>query len=161
MGACAVGTVRGWGCRRAGRTLATATHGAAHARSSRAARSSRSMTCASARASGGFVLSRVLPSLPRILDHTIITFCAAILFSAGPTGSQVLSPADRDIIKRCRLAVVECLCAHLEEIPLGQIASPHERVRVSYRARTPILAHSRSCAVPYLFATNPMNHGKP
>jgi len=61
----------------------------------------------------------------------------------SPRGKQVLSPADRDIIIKAGLAVVECSWARLDEVPFGKIASPHERL------------------LPYLLATNPVNYGKP
>ena len=46
-----------------------------------------------------------------------------------PNATQVLSPADKDIINRGGLAVVECSWARLSEIPFSKIASPHERLR--------------------------------
>jgi len=61
----------------------------------------------------------------------------------SPNATQVLSPADKDIINRGGLAVVECSWARLSEIPFSKIASPHERL------------------LPYLIATNPTNYGKP
>jgi len=61
----------------------------------------------------------------------------------SPKGTQVISPADRDIILSEGLAVVECSWARLDDVPFGKIASPHERL------------------LPYLLATNPTNYGKP
>jgi len=61
----------------------------------------------------------------------------------SPNAKQVLSPADKDIIDKGGLAVVECSWARLSEIPFSKIASPHERL------------------LPYLIATNPTNYGKP
>lgn len=61
----------------------------------------------------------------------------------SPNATQVLSPADKDIINASGLAVVECSWARLAEIPFSKIASPHERL------------------LPYLIATNPTNYGKP
>ncbi|KAJ7091481.1 DUF367-domain-containing protein [Mycena belliarum] len=61
----------------------------------------------------------------------------------SPKGTQVISPADRDIILNGGLAVVECSWARLDDVPFGKIASPHERL------------------LPYLLATNPTNYGKP
>jgi ribosome biogenesis protein Tsr3 len=46
-----------------------------------------------------------------------------------PNATQVLSPADKDIIDASGLAVVECSWARLAEIPFSKIASPHERLR--------------------------------
>lgn len=45
-----------------------------------------------------------------------------------PNATQVLSPADKDIIDAGGLAVVECSWARLAEIPFSKIASPHERL---------------------------------
>jgi pre-rRNA-processing protein TSR3 len=83
--------------------------------------------------------------------------------SNRPKGTQVVSPADRDIVERCGLAVVECSWARLEEIPFGKISSPHERLRVFTLAQPPVRAHLHLCSrsVPYLIATNPTNYGKP
>ncbi|KAI0245950.1 hypothetical protein BJV78DRAFT_1277330 [Lactifluus subvellereus] len=61
----------------------------------------------------------------------------------SPKAVQVLSPADKAIIDKDGLAVVECSWARLSEIPFSKIASPHERL------------------LPYLIATNPTNYGKP
>jgi pre-rRNA-processing protein TSR3 len=61
----------------------------------------------------------------------------------SPKATQVISPADRDIILTNGLAVVECSWARLDDVPFGRISSPHERL------------------LPYLVATNPTNYGKP
>ncbi|KAG7448334.1 DUF367-domain-containing protein [Guyanagaster necrorhizus] len=61
----------------------------------------------------------------------------------SPKGTSVISPADREIIEQCGLAVVECSWARLDDVPFSKIASPHERL------------------LPYLIATNPTNYGKP
>ncbi|KAJ6619932.1 hypothetical protein B0H10DRAFT_1876488 [Mycena sp. CBHHK59/15] len=61
----------------------------------------------------------------------------------SPKGKQPISPADRDIVLKGGLAVVECSWARLDDVPFGKIASPHERL------------------LPYLLATNPTNYGKP
>ncbi|KAJ7595086.1 hypothetical protein C8J56DRAFT_1161559 [Mycena floridula] len=61
----------------------------------------------------------------------------------SPKGTDVISPADRDIILNNGLAVVECSWARLDDVPFSKIASPHERL------------------LPYLLATNPTNYGKP
>jgi len=45
-----------------------------------------------------------------------------------PKADQVLSPADKELIDKGGLAVVECSWARLSEIPFSKIASPHERL---------------------------------
>ena len=63
-------------------------------------------------------------------------FCLISLFYLyiiyRPKGTQVVSPADRDIILKAGLAVVECSRARLDDVPFGKIASPHERLRRSF-----------------------------
>ncbi|KAF8630520.1 hypothetical protein AX15_002866 [Amanita polypyramis BW_CC] len=61
----------------------------------------------------------------------------------SPKATQVISPADRDLVLKGGLAVVECSWARLDDVPFSKIASPHERL------------------LPYLLATNPTNYGKP
>ncbi|KAJ8581909.1 DUF367-domain-containing protein [Rhizopogon salebrosus TDB-379] len=61
----------------------------------------------------------------------------------SPKATLVASPADRDIVARDGVAVVECSWARLDDVPFSKIASPHERL------------------LPYLIATNPTNYGKP
>ncbi|RXW21699.1 hypothetical protein EST38_g4142 [Candolleomyces aberdarensis] len=61
----------------------------------------------------------------------------------SPKATQIVSPADKDIILAGGVAVVECSWARLDEVPFNKIASPHERL------------------LPYLIATNPVNFGKP
>lgn len=62
--------------------------------------------------------------------------------SHSPNATQILSPADTDIVTEHGLAVVECSWARLDEIPFKRIQSPHERL------------------LPELVATNPVNYGK-
>jgi len=47
----------------------------------------------------------------------------------SPEGQQSVSPADRSIIERFGIAVVECSWAKLEDVPFDKIRSPHERLR--------------------------------
>ncbi|KAF8638432.1 hypothetical protein AX17_002214 [Amanita inopinata Kibby_2008] len=61
----------------------------------------------------------------------------------SPKATQIISPADRDIVLKGGLAVVECSWARLDDVPFSKISSPHERL------------------LPYLLATNPTNYGKP
>ncbi|KAI0697013.1 hypothetical protein BC835DRAFT_1405760 [Cytidiella melzeri] len=61
----------------------------------------------------------------------------------SPKGTSPVSPADKDIVAKSGLAVVECSWARLGDVPFSKIASPHERI------------------LPYLIATNPVNYGKP
>ncbi|KAJ3024680.1 UNVERIFIED_CONTAM: hypothetical protein HDU68_007883 [Siphonaria sp. JEL0065] len=59
-----------------------------------------------------------------------------------PTGSQYVSPADRNIILEHGICVVDCSWARLAEVPFSKIKSPHERI------------------LPHMIATNPVNYGK-
>ncbi|KDQ53351.1 hypothetical protein JAAARDRAFT_197515 [Jaapia argillacea MUCL 33604] len=61
----------------------------------------------------------------------------------SPKGTQIVSPADREIVLAGGLAVVECSWARLDDVPFNKISSPHERL------------------LPYLLASNPTNYGKP
>jgi len=61
----------------------------------------------------------------------------------SPKATIVASPADREIVGRDGIAVVECSWARLDDVPFSKISSPHERL------------------LPYLIATNPTNYGKP
>ena len=66
-----------------------------------------------------------------------------------PQGTQVVSPADREIVEENGIAVVECSWIHLEEIPWGRIKSPHERVRecgdLSFTRRTAYRYYYMQC----------------
>lgn len=72
-------------------------------------------------------LSGYLPSLP--LESGNGEELTVHLYR--PKGTQVISPADRDIILTEGLAVVECSWARVDDVPFGKIASPHERLRES------------------------------
>ncbi|CEQ40403.1 SPOSA6832_02028, partial [Sporobolomyces salmonicolor] len=79
----------------------------------------------------------------------------------SPKGTQVVSPADREIVAAAGVAVVECSWARLDEVPFQKIKSPHERslsLALSRRAR---VLTWLARAVPYVVATNPVNYGKP
>ena len=87
-----------------------------------------------------------------------------LLLVSSPKGTQVVSPADREIVANGGLAVVECSWARLEEIPWRKIASPHERLRAfpySYPFFTTTPLTSSTIIVPYLLAVNQTNYGKP
>ncbi|KAI0259485.1 hypothetical protein BC834DRAFT_1017582 [Gloeopeniophorella convolvens] len=76
-------------------------------------------------------------------QHLVTELRVGAWFRGIVLSSNVLSPADREIVDKGGLAVVECSWARLSEIPFAKIASPHERL------------------LPYLIATNPTNYGKP
>ena len=46
----------------------------------------------------------------------------------SPKATQVVSPADRHLVLKGGLAVVECSWARLDDVPFAKIASPHERL---------------------------------
>ncbi|KAH8551431.1 hypothetical protein BGW37DRAFT_493613 [Umbelopsis sp. PMI_123] len=62
---------------------------------------------------------------------------------ASPVGEKAVSPADRHIVERFGVAVVDCSWAKIDEVPFSRIKSPGDRL------------------LPYLVATNPVNYGKP
>ncbi|KAK2460135.1 hypothetical protein APHAL10511_007814 [Amanita phalloides] len=84
---------------------------------------------------------RKLARLKLIKELRVGTRFRGIVLS--PKATQVISPADREIVLKGGLAVVECSWARLDDVPFSKIASPHERL------------------LPYLIATNPTNYGKP
>ena len=70
-----------------------------------------------------------------VLSSVFFLYACALSMTVSPEvrpkAIQVLSPADKDIIDKGGLAVVECSWARLSEIPFSKIASPHERLRAS------------------------------
>ncbi len=60
-----------------------------------------------------------------------------------PTGTRVISPADRQILSECGLAVVDCSWARLEDVPFARLPKGNERL------------------LPYLVAANTVNYGRP
>lgn len=61
----------------------------------------------------------------------------------SPSGSRVISPADRDIVKQGGLAVVDCSWAELDKVPFSKLPRGNERL------------------LPFLVAANTVNYGKP
>lgn len=60
-----------------------------------------------------------------------------------PTGTRTISPEDRDIVKNCGLAVVDCSWAMLDQVPFAKLPKGNERL------------------LPYLVAANTVNYGRP
>lgn len=83
-------------------------------------------------------------------------------YTRRPKATIVISPADRDIVARDGLAVVECSWARIDDIPFSKIASPNERLRMCYMSDFKFALNCRvAFTVPYLLAANPTNYGKP
>lgn len=60
-----------------------------------------------------------------------------------PSGTRVISPADREIVKQGGLAVVDCSWAELDKVPFAKLPKGNERL------------------LPFLVAANTVNYGKP
>ena len=60
-----------------------------------------------------------------------------------PSGTRVVSPADREVMTQAGLAVVDCSWAELEKVPFNKLPKGNERL------------------LPFLVAANTVNYGKP
>ena len=60
-----------------------------------------------------------------------------------PSGTRVVSPADREVMIVAGLAVVDCSWAELEKVPFNKLPKGNERL------------------LPFLVAANTVNYGKP